>query len=440
MHDDRSAIAHAAADSLERAAAEGRLAATPALAGFDGFIDSIIRVVDRRRSMRMDDFDAIATIAGFAGRVGAAAGKSANIELVVEEDRFGGNGPLYAGALGRLGLPTTYLGAVGRDDASSELLSIYGPFAARCEEVVPLAAPAHTDALEFDDGKIMLGKTAPVQAVTWERLIERVGLEGLRARCERSRLIGIVNWTLCGGVQGIWEGLIDQVLPAIGEQGGRQAPDSGAGPFQAPSRAETPGPLGEDGSRAGKPAPLSSLERRVFIDLSDPAKRTDADLRSALEVLRRMDGLAPVTLGLNLAESERVARVLGVDAYADASSLGEGVRIAAERIRERSGLACIVIHPREGAGAADRVGGSAWFEGPFTARPRLSTGAGDHFGAGFSFAQVLGLPIEQCLAVGCAVSGAYVRDAESPDLPRLAGFLRDLPWAEGRPPEAGATG
>jgi len=354
--------------------------------------------------MRMDDFDAILTIAGFAGRVAAAAGKSANIKLVVEEDRFGGNGPLYAGALGRLGLPTTYLGAVGRDDASSEPLPIYGPFAARCEEVVPLAAPAHTDALEFDDGKIMLGKTAPVQAVTWERLIERVGLEGLRARCERSRLIGIVNWTLCGGVQGIWEGLIDQVLPGLGEQGGRET------------------------------------GRRVFIDLSDPAKRTDGDLLSALGVLRRMDGLVPVTLGLNLAESERVARVLGVDAYADAPSLGEGVRIAAERIRERSGLACIVIHPREGAGAADRVGGSAWFEGPFTARPRLSTGAGDHFGAGFSFAQVLGLPIEQCLAVGCAVSGAYVRDAESPDLPRLMGFLRDLPRAEGCPPGAGTTG
>ncbi|MCC7388751.1 MAG: hypothetical protein IT431_08265 [Phycisphaerales bacterium] len=406
MHDDRSAIAHAAADALDRARADGTLAATPALAGFDGFIDSIIRVVDRRRSMRMDDFDAIGTIPGFAGRVAAAAGKSANIELVVEEDRFGGNGPLYAGALGRLGMPTTYLGAVGKDDASRELLPIYEPFAARCEEVVPLAAPAHTDALEFEDGKIMLGKTAPVQAVTWERLVERVGLEGLRARCARSRLIGIVNWTLCGGVQGIWEGLIDHVLPTLGEQRGEQA-----GP-KVPRPEET------------------ERRRRVFIDLSDPAKRTDTDLRSALEVLRRMDELVPVTLGLNLAESERVARVLGVEAHADAPSLGESLRGGAERIRERSGLACIVIHPREGAAAAQRDGASAWFEGPFTARPRLSTGAGDHFGAGFSFAQVLGLPVEQCLAVGCAVSGAYVRDAESPDLARLIGFLRDLPGAE----------
>lgn len=387
MHDDRSAIARAAADALESAAGSF----PPALAGFDGFIDSIIRVVDYRHSMEMADFDAIDTIPEFAGRVASAAGKSANIELVVEEDRFGGNGPLYAGAVGRLGMPTTYIGAVAKDDASDELHPVFKPFGSRCEQVTPVAAPAHTDALEFKDGKIMLGKPANVQAVTWERLVERVGLDALRARFERSRLIGIVNWTLCGGVQGIWEGLIEHVLPGLKD----------------------------------------ADQRRVFIDLSDPAKRTDEDLLSALGVLRRLDALVPVTLGLNLSESERVARVLGVEAYTDASSLGESVRVASERVRERSGLTCIAIHPREGAGAADREGGSGWFEGPFTAHPRLSTGAGDHFGAGFSFAQVLGLPVEQSLAVGCAVSGAYVRDALSPDLPRLVGFLRDLPRAEG---------
>ena len=391
----RESIARSAADALDRARADGVLAATPALAGFDGFLDSIIRVVDRRRSMAMEDFEPITTIPRFAGRVADAAGKSANIELVVDEVRFGGNGPLYAGALGRLGMPTTYIGAVGKDDASDELLPVYQPFAERCERVIPIAAPAYTDALEFDDGKIMLGKAANVQAVTWERLVERVGLDGLRAHCERSRLLGIVNWTLCGGVQGIWEGLIRDVLPGLA---------SGA-------------------SGAGHP-------RRVFIDLSDPAKRTDEDLRSALETLGRMNELLPVTLSLNLAEGERVARVLGVDAFTDAPSLGAGVRLAAERVRERSGLACLVIHPREGAGAADDSGASAWFEGPFTAHPKLSTGAGDHFGAGFSFAQVLGLPLAEALAVGCGVSGAYVRDALSPDLARLTSFLRGLPGAE----------
>ncbi|MDQ7013635.1 MAG: carbohydrate kinase family protein [Planctomycetota bacterium] len=411
----RESIASAAADALERAHADGTLAETPALAGFDGFLDSIIRVVDRRGSMALEDFAPISTISDFAGRIAAAAGKSTNIELVVDEIRFGGNGPLYAGALGRLGMPTTYVGAVGRDDGSSELLPIFEAFAARCERVIPIAAPAYTDALEFADGKIMFGRPVNMQAVTWERLVERVGLEELRAMCARARLLGIVDWTHCGGLQGIWEGLIEHVLPGL----------EGVG--------------GEVSSRAGKPAPLD-VKRRVFIDLSDPAKRTDADLRSALEVLRRMNRFVSVTLGLNLAEGERVAAVLGVEAFADAASQGEGVRAAAARVRARAGLSCVVIHPREGAGAADDSGQSAWFEGPFTAQPRLSTGAGDHFGAGFSFAQVLGLPLGQALAVGCAVSGAYVRDAVSPDLSRLTSFLRGLPGADEAADAPGTSG
>jgi sugar/nucleoside kinase (ribokinase family) len=61
------------------------------------------------------------------------------------------------------------------------------------------------------------------------------------------------------------------------------------------------------------------------------------------------------------------------------------------------------------------------------AKPRLSTGAGDHFNAGFALAQAAGLPLEECLAVGTATSGAYVRDAESPTLPRLCDMLATLP-------------
>jgi sugar/nucleoside kinase (ribokinase family) len=392
----RAAIASAAAGALERAAAAGSLERTPALAGFDGFLDSIIRVVDRRRSMALEDFEPIRTIPGFAGRVAGAAGKSANIELVVDEVRFGGNGPLYAGALGRLGVPTEYIGAVGREEVDSALHPAYEPLAERCRRVTPIAPPALTDALEFDDGKIMLGKPANVQAVTWDRLRDRVGLDALRGAVSRCRLLGIVNWTLCGGVQGIWEGLIEHVLADLPHAGSTEAAEG----------------------------------RRVFIDLSDPAKRTDADLATALATLKRMNELVPVTLSLNLAEGERVAGVLGVEAFTDAPSLGESVRIASERVRERSGLACVVIHPREGAGAAEEGGESAWFEGPFTAHPRLSTGAGDHFGAGFSFAQVLGLPLDQSLAVGCGVSGAYVRDASSPNLGRLVSFLRGLPGPE----------
>jgi sugar/nucleoside kinase (ribokinase family) len=375
--------AHRAADILAAASIPR------SLVGFDGFIDEIIAVVDRRRDMTPGGYDPIRTIADFAARVGSAAGKSSNLELVVKEERWGGNGPLFAGALASLGSEATYVGAVGKPDAPIELDPRYAEFAARCREVIPVAPPAHTDALEFEDGKIMLGKPANVQVPTWELLLKVMGEPRLIEVVDSSRLIGIVNWVMMVGVEGIWEGLIGRVFPL-----------------------------------------LSSAPRRVFIDLADPAKRTDSDIRRAMEILRRMNEQIPVTLGLNLAEAERMTTVFGVGSLRGASrSLGSAVESAARDLRDKLALNTVVVHPREGAGAASAIGtsiDSAWFDGPFTPTPRLSTGAGDHFNAGFALGQVLQMSVVECLAAGCGTSGAYVRDARSPTRQRLVEFLRTL--------------
>ncbi|MCC6677152.1 MAG: carbohydrate kinase family protein [Phycisphaerales bacterium] len=389
---DRERVASSAANKLESSGRDG-LARLSAVVGFDGFVDSIIDVVDTRFDMSDSGYTAIRTIEQFAARVGSAAGKSTNIELVVKEDRFGGNGPLMAGGLGRLGLPTTYIGAVGAVDSPRALHPLYKELERRCRAVFPIAPPAHTDALEFEDGKLMLGRPRNIQSVTWDAMNAAIGAGPLRRMFEEASLIGIVNWVMMRGTEGIWEGLCSDVFAKVKSDG-----------------------------RA----------RRVFIDLCDPAKRTDADVRRALSALARMNELAPVTLGLNLAEAERIAGVLGFEAlnHGGMHTLGSAVEMAAVRIREKLALDAVVIHPREGAAAADARGNRAWFDGPFTARPKLSTGAGDHFNAGFSLAQTLGLELAECLAVGCAVSGAYVRDAESPGLDRLAAFLRGLPGPE----------
>ena len=138
-----------------------------------------------------------------------------------------------------------------------------------------------------------------------------------------------------------------------------------------------------------------------------------------------------LTLGLNLAEAERVSSVCGFspgklspDAY------HEFLPNIATHIRSSIGLDTVVIHPREGAAASTAIGKPCWFEGPTTPSPQLSTGAGDHFNAGFALAQTLQFPLEQCLAVGTASSGVYVRDAQSPTLRRLTSFLQTLPEPE----------
>ncbi len=374
-------------DIAQSAASKLAAASIPAaVVGFDGFIDEIIDVVDQRCDMSASGYSRIKTISEFAARVGAAAGKSTNLEMVVKEVRWGGNGPLMAGGLASLGSGVTYIGSVGTE--SGDLDARYAEFARRCKAVIPIAPPAHTDALEFEDGKVMLGKPGNVQIPTWARLVEKVGIEKMVGLLDGTGLLGMVNWVMMGGVEGIWDGLIREVLPKV-RRGGL----------------------------------------RIFIDLADPAKRTDADIQRAMGLLRRMNAIVPVTLGLNLSEAERMAAAFGVVHAAGHRTMGAAIESMAVALRGKLDLACVVIHPREGAGAA--VGGaggveSAWFDGPFTPTPRLSTGAGDHFNAGFALGQMVGMKVEECLAVGCGVSGAYVRDAQSPSRERLVGFLRSL--------------
>ena len=113
----------------------------------------------------------------------------------------------------------TYVGCVGREDDARAVHPIFEPFASRCVAVYPIAPPGLTDALEFGDGKIMLGKPANVQRPTWEVLRARFGLDTLREMVGASRLVGIVNWVMMGGVESIWRGLIDDVLPGFERDG-----------------------------------------------------------------------------------------------------------------------------------------------------------------------------------------------------------------------------
>ncbi len=387
MNANRTDLANQAATAIEQ-----EMPVIHALVGFDGFVDSIIHIVNQRHSMAPDDYDRIKTIPEFAARCGAAANKSANLEMVVKDVRFGGNGPLLSSALGSLGASVTYIGAVSLQDDWNRVDPIYKPFAKRCDRVIPICPPGRTDALEFDDGKIMLGKPESVQRVNWELVKQTLGLETLIELFEKVTLISVVNWTLVAGVEGIWEGLCNDIFPNL-----------------------SPNP-----------------NRKLFLDLSDPAKRTDADISRAMKLIQQLQTHIPVTLGLNLAESGRIAQVIGVEVYDDEhnQTLAAMVPQAASRIREKLGLSCIVIHQHTGAGAADDQEDSGWFAGPYTRKPRISTGAGDHFGGGFSFAQNAGLNLGQCLAAACGVAGAYVRDAQSPSRQRLIEFLRDLPAPE----------
>jgi len=67
------------------------------LLGFDGFLDSILQVVDQRQTATK--YLPFTSVKPFAKKLGEAAGKSANFEVVPTMEKIGGNGPLMAFAM-----------------------------------------------------------------------------------------------------------------------------------------------------------------------------------------------------------------------------------------------------------------------------------------------------------------------------------------------------
>jgi sugar/nucleoside kinase (ribokinase family) len=353
------------------------LAHRRAVVGLDGFVDEIIAVVDTRYDA--DHYAPVRTIGAMVERIRSAAEQSSNYELVVKQRKLGGNGPIMANALACLGLHVTYLGNLGYP----ELHRVFHDFARRAD-VRSIAEPGHTDALEFDDGKLLLGKLEPLCDVNWENLVTRVGRDELQQLISGAALIGMVNWTMLPGMSGIWERLIAEVLPG--------------------------------GSRT----------RTLFVDLADPEKRTLEDIKTALELVTRFQEHVEVILGLNLKEAVQVARVLDLPATAEPEA---AIEPAAAAIRGALGVGCVVIHPRRAAAAAT-ASESRRFAGPFVQYPLISTGGGDHFNAGFCLGRILGLGLEESLCAGVACSGYYVRTAQSPTADELAEFIQVLPDPE----------
>jgi len=356
-----------------------QLAARPArprraLVGFDGFVDSIVTPVGLRRGPG-DDFTPVPTLAELGARISAAAGMSTNLELYPRGDKLGGNGPIMANALLALGSGLTYVGALGRPAVHP----VFADLAARAR-TYSLADPAHTLAVECRDGKLMLGRMRSLDEITYPRLAEVVGEDTLRAELGGADLAAFVNWTMIPHLTAVLRDLRVRIVAGL---------------------------------------PPVAGGRRYFFDLADPEKRAVADLRAALAEIAAFAAHGRVTLGLNLKEARQVATALGeAEPDEDEASL----RGAAQALRARLAVDTVVIHPRASAACAGPEG-TAWVPGPFTAEPRLTTGAGDHFNAGYTTGQLLGLDAEGCLTLGVATSGHYVRTGESPDLAQLETFL-----------------
>jgi len=346
-----------------------------ALVGLDGFVDTIVTPVGQRTAQG-DAFTPIATIPEFARRIAGAAGKSTNIEFYPLFDKLGGNGPIMANALSAAGISLTCIGAFGRPEPHP----VFHNLASRVE-LVSLCEPATTIAVEFNDGKIMLGQLRSLDIITLQTIDEVMGVEQFRSSLAESDLVALVNWTMIPNMTGILRDLVDKVLPVLPVHTGRI----------------------------------------FFFDLADPEKRSREDLLDVLDIIRRFVAFGRVVLGLNLKEAQRVHSELGFAVRGESEA---ELRAMTADIRGSLELTAVVVHPCDSAACAT-VEGSWWVPGPHTAEPLITTGAGDHFNAGYAQGLLLGLDPEACLCLGVCTSGHFVRTAKSPTLDDLERFLAE---------------
>ncbi len=351
------------------------------LVGFDGFIDEIIHVVDKR--IDSETFNRIETIDGLAKRIEKASGLSTNLELVPLNKKIGGNGPIMCNALAKHDPNITYIGALGYPSIND----VFAPMKDKVK-IFSIAEAAHTDAVEFYDGKLMLGKMKSLNDVNYERLLDKVGETELIRILNEIDLLATVNWSMLPHLTELWQKLIKHILPKLDK-------------------------------RNNKPY--------LFVDIADPEKRENSEIKEALDLLKSFCPYFKVIIGFNKKEAYQVGNVLGLF---DAAAL-ENMQVAMEDLNESLyeylKIDGVVIHPVDRSSCV--IGGQYYEEmGPYIAKPKLSTGAGDNFNAGFILGLLLGLNPDQALLTGMSTSGYYVRNAESPEFSQLIKFIEK--WAK----------
>jgi sugar/nucleoside kinase (ribokinase family) len=217
------------------------------------------------------------------------------------------------------------------------------------------------------------------------------GAEGIAKLINGTHLFGMENWTLLPLMSDIWQGLIDEVFPLM-----------------------------PDASGADKPL--------AFFDLADPEKRTKEDILRAMSLIGRFESKFRAILGLNEKELYEIAAVYDIPVDESLPS-AEKLRVTVTAVYGRLGIYCLVVHPTKSACCV--IGGEYYsVDGPYCAKPVLTTGAGDNFNAGFCLGQALGLTPKDALLLGVSTSGYYVRNAHSPGFEDVIKFVDE--WDAGK--------
>jgi len=341
--------------------------------GFDGFVDKIKKAIKQRRDFSTSYFQ---TMKEFAERIAYASGKSGQIETEVQKIKFGGNAPIMANTLAQLGISSVCVGSLGypaRHPVFSKL--------DQNVDVISLLEPGLSDAIEFDDGKIIFSELKVFDEYDWKHITRTCSIELIKKSVNESALLAFVDWANLPHASNIWEGMLhDAIMPS------------------------------------------SRKNFIFFFDLCDPSKKTAQQIDEVLDIISRFSVYGQVILGLNENETMKIwAALNGVDAEKRNGKMLSVVE-AGEWIYKTMNIDSLLVHPIDRT-ILFRKHATVEMPGRLVTVPKVLTGGGDNLNAGFCLGLLHGLPMQQCLLLGMAASGSYIENGTNPNLQDLISYI-----------------
>lgn len=342
--------------------------------GFDAFVDKIVRPVKFKDPEGKYVF--FNDIGEFGNHIVSKSGKSCGIELFERMTKLGGNAPIFSNSLGELGVNVKCIAPLGFPVIDSIFQEL-----SHNVKLYTVGNPGYTNAVEFNDGKIMLSERASHHKLEWSDIKKIVSINHLVDYFTKCSLVGMVNWNAIDHFNEIFEGILRDIL-------------RGHAPIKGTS---------------------------CFIDLADISEQSPENITTGLKLVSEFNDYYTVILGLN--ENEALLVYKAVFPKQEIPELKE----VGNRLYSVLNIDKLVIHTLKDSLAWDKDG-TAEIPSLFVNVPKLSTGGGDNFNGGLCFGFLLGLDIKSSMLIANAVSGYYVRNGHSPNIENLIDTINS--WDE----------